>query len=282
MPSRGAAGSHGHSARSHQDLPLVQALFLGAVQGPTEVLPISSSGHITVVPWLLGWQYARLDPALRKAFEVGLHAGGGLALAIVLGEEIEHLSMGPWPRTGALLALALAPSVVLGYAFERPIEARLGTPRTVAWGLIAGGLALAGADRAPGSRRCREAGASDALWLGLAQGCALFPGVSRGGATLAAARLRGFARSDAYRLSRQMALPVIAGAAALKALRLRAHGLPTAMRAPFLGGAASSFVSTLACRPLVRRDDGGRPLAPFAAYRIGLGTAVLLRLRRTR
>jgi undecaprenyl pyrophosphate phosphatase UppP len=79
-----------------------------------------------------------------------------------------------------------------------------------------------------------------------------------------------------------MALPVIAGAAALKALRLRAHGLPTAMRAPFLGGAASSFVSTLACRPLVRRDDGGRPLAPFAAYRIGLGTAVLLRLRRTR
>jgi undecaprenyl-diphosphatase len=234
------------------------------------------------VPWFLGWQYPRLDPAVRKAFEVGLHAGGALALAIVLGEEIEHLSAGAWPRTGALLAIGLAPSVVLGYAFERPIEARLGTPRAVAWGLIAGGLALACADRAPRSRRCPQVGVRDAWWLGLAQGCALFPGISRGGATLAAARFRGFARSDAHRLSRQMALPVIAGAAALKALRLRAHGLPARMRAPFLAGAVSSFASTLASRPLVGRSGREWPLAPFAAYRIGLGAAVLFRLRRTR
>jgi undecaprenyl-diphosphatase len=282
LPSRDAAGSQDKSAHSHQDLPLLHALALGAVQGPTEVLPISSSGHIAVLPWFLGWQYPLLDPPLRKSFEVGLHGGGGLALAIVLREEIEQLLEGPWPRTGALLALALAPSVLLGYRLERPIEARLGTPRTVAWGLIAGGLALGWADRAPGRRGWREACARDALWLGLAQACALFPGISRGGATLAAARFRGFARSDAHHLSRQMALPVIAGAGALKARRLRADGLPAGLRAPFLVGVVSSFASTLASRPLLRRGDGERPLAPFAAYRIGLAAAVLLRLRRTR
>jgi undecaprenyl-diphosphatase len=178
-----------------------------------------------------------------------------------------------------MLALALAPSVLIGYSLERPIEARLSTPRAVAMGLIAGGLALAWADRSSKTRRWRELGARDALWLGIAQACALFPGVSRGGATLAAARFRCFARSDAHHLSRQMALPVIAGAAALKARRLRGEGLPAGMRAPFLVGALSSFASTLAAKPLLRLGDGDRPLVPFAVYRVGLGGAVLRSLR---
>lgn len=271
MPSRGAA-----PLRSQQ-LPLTQALALGALQGPTELLPVSSSGHTAVVPWLLGWSYTRLEPELRKAFEVALHAGAGLALAGAMREELEQLLRAP-----RLLVLSQAPAALAGYAFERPIEARLGTPAAVAAGLIAGGLAIDAADRRPQVRGHQDAGPRDALWLGIAQACALFPGVSRGGATLTAARALSFARADAQRLSRGVALPVILGAASLKAARLRAQKLPAQLRAPFLAGALASFASTLASRPLSHLGDGELALRPFAAYRIALGALVLLRLRSAR
>ncbi len=160
----------------------------------------------------MGWGWADADGDLRKAFEVMLHAGTAVALVIALPDELV-------PRTAqrcALLALSVAPAALLGYLFERPIERRLGTPGTVAVGLAAGGVALAVSDRAPETRNRDEANAWDALWLGLAQASALFPGVSRGGATLAAARVRGFKRAEAQALSRELALPVIAGAALLK------------------------------------------------------------------
>lgn len=254
-------------------LPLTQALALGALQGPTEVLPVSSSGHLALAPWLLGWDFERLEPGLRKTFEVALHGGSGAALALAsLGEAAEL-------RRGArLLVLALAPSVALGYAYEGAIEARLGTPASVARGLIAGGVAMALADRLSGTRRGSEADARDALWLGLAQACALHPGVSRGGATLTAARLRRFAPADAELLSRQMALPVIVGASALKAWRLRSRRPPAELRSAFLAGTVAAFASTLASGRLLRAR-GEVSLMPVATYRIALGAAVLLRVR---
>jgi undecaprenyl-diphosphatase len=247
-------------------------LLLGGIQGPAELLPISSSGHMTVLPWFLGWDYEHLDPQLRKAFEVTLHGASGLALALILREELSELLRAPCPA-----ALSQAPSAVAGYGLEHPIEARLGTPATVAAGLIAGGLALAWADRMPQARRGADAGPRDALLLGLAQACALFPGISRGGATLTAARLLRFRRADSHRLSREMALPVIAGAAALKAVRLRAYPLPAQMRMPFLAGALASFASTLAAGRVLA--PGERTLWLLAAYRIALGAAILVRLR---
>jgi undecaprenyl-diphosphatase len=270
LPSRAAVGQSPHA----HTLSLAQALALGALQGPTEFLPISSSGHMTVVPWLLGWSYTRLDPELRKAFEVALHAGAGLALAGGMRAELVPLLSAP-----RLLVLSQAPAALAGFALERPIEARLGTPATVAAGLIAGGLAIAAADCRPQPRRHQDAGPRDALWLGIAQACALFPGVSRGGATLTAARVLGFARADAQRLSRRMALPVILGAASLKAARLRARTPPAELRAPFLAGALASFASTLASRPLRHLGEGEQGLRPFAVYRIALGALVLQRLR---
>ena len=116
--------------------------------------------------------------------------------------------------------------MIVGFALERPIERFLGKPGTIAVGLIAGGAALALADREPQERGIRRGGPLDGLWLGVAQACALFPGVSRNGATLTAARLRRFSRVDAERLSRHVALPVIGGATALKCLRLWQRGLP--------------------------------------------------------
>jgi undecaprenyl-diphosphatase len=180
------------------------------------------------------------------------------------------------------MALSLLPPVIVGFALERPIERYLGKPGTIAVGLIAGGLALAWSDREPQDRGFEEAAARDGLWLGIAQACSLFPGVSRNGATLTAARLRRFRRVDAERLSRHVALPVIGGATALKCLRLCQRGLPEGSGPAFAVGVIASFASTLGSTPLIELVERDRPLLPFAAYRIALGSAALRRLRRTR
>ena len=273
-PDRGGVGP------GQQELGVGQAVLLGALHGPAELLPISSSGHVTVIPWLLGWEgYEQLDPELRKAFEVALHAGTAAALLITLRPEVEEAVRGMSPRTAMLIALSFAPPAVVGLTLERRIERHLGTPGTIAIGLVCGSVAMAVADRAPQIRSSREAGARDALWLGAAQACALIPGVSRNGATLAAARLRRFTREDANRLSRHVALPVIAGATVLKGVRLRARGLPAGTAVPFTAGAVASFVSTLGSTWLIRQVERDRSLLPYAAYRLALAALVTRRLR---
>lgn len=257
---------------------LTHALALGLLHGPAELLPVSSSAHIALVPWLLGWDYGELDPQLRKEFEVALHAGTAAALLIVVRAELGELIRNLSPRVLALAGAASAPAALAGYTLERPIERRLGTPGTIALGLVAGGLALAWADRTPGCRASSDADMVDALWLGLAQASALAPGVSRSGATLAAARHRGFTRDGAGRLSRHVAAPVIAGAALLKARRLRRRGVPPGAAAPLAVGLAASFGSTLAAARIISSVDRGRPLAPYAAYRMVLAAVVLRRL----
>jgi undecaprenyl-diphosphatase len=261
-------------------LTLGQALTLGALHGPAELLPISSSGHVSLIPWLLGWEYDRLDSELRKAFEVALHAGTAAALLITLRSEVDEAVRGMDARIATLVTLSFVPPAIVGYAFERPIERRLGTPPTVALGLICGSLVMAWADRSPQNRSSQDAGAADALWLGVAQACALIPGVSRNGATLAAARIRRFTREDANRLSRHVALPVIAGATLLKGTRLARRGLPPKARLPFAVGAAASFASTLGSTWLIHQVERDRSLLPYAAYRICLASIVLARLRR--
>jgi undecaprenyl-diphosphatase len=241
--------------------PELQAVALGALQGFTELLPVSSSAHVAAVPWLLGW------PAQDKAFQVMLHAGAAAALAPELLRAL------PDART---LALSLAPPVIAGYVLERPIEERLRGPEALAAGLLAGALALAAADRGPG-RRHSPAGVGDALALGAAQAAALAPGVSRTGATLAAARARGFSRPAASALSFGVAGPVLAGATALKAWRTR--GAPG--REAAIGGAAAFAATRAALRVLgVQRRA---PRWPWAAERALLAGAILaVRYRRGR
>lgn len=256
------------------------ATALGLLHGPAELLPISSSAHISLLPWLFGSGYGSLDDEVRKGFEVALHAGTAAALMVALraelGETVSALDRG---RAAFLAASALPPALV-GYLLERPIERRLGTPGTIALGLAGGGAALALADRRPQRRTRDEADMVDGAWLGVAQASALFPGVSRSGATLTAARWRGFRRPDAGRLSREVALPVIAGASGLKALRLYRRGLPEGAAAPLALGAVAAFASTLGCRRLIGLVESERPLAPFAVYRVGLAATVGARLWR--
>jgi undecaprenyl-diphosphatase len=257
-------------------LPLRHALVLGALHGPAELLPISSSAHTTLVPWLLGWPYVDLDPELRKAFEVALHAGTAVALLIGLRDEVLAALHGFDARRGVLVLGSFVPPAIVGYTMERPIERRLGTPPTIAVGLLAGAAALAAADaRAPQRRRREEATGADALALGVAQACALMPGVSRNGATLTAARLRAFGRRDASALSRHVALPVIVGATVLKGVRLTRRGLPSSVAGAFAVGTGASFASTLASVRIIRAVERDRAFTIYAVYRAALAVVVL-------
>jgi len=264
------------------ELRTAHAAALGALHGPAELLPISSSGHVTLVPWLLGWSYEELDPELRKAFEVVLHAGTAAALLIALRDEVSEAARDLDPRRLAHVALTFAPPALLGFGLERPIEKHLGTPGTIAGGLLAGSSLMAWADRHPQHRTRDEVVALDSLLLGLAQAAALVPGISRNGATLAAARARGFTREDANVLSRHAALPIILGACALKGTRLARRGLPTGTAPPFAAGAGAAFASTLGSTWLIRQVERDRSLLPYAIYRTGLAAVVGLRIRSLR
>ncbi len=267
-------------------LVLRDAVALGLLHGGAELLPISSSGHTTLIPWLAGWPYAELDGPVRKSFEVALHAGTGLALAIDMRGELHGALAGVDRRRASVLALSLLPAAAAGLSLRGAIERRLGGPRSIALGLGAGALAMALADiraaRAPGgARACSEARAADGLALGLAQAGALMPGVSRSGATLTAARARGFTPAASQQLSWDVGLPVILGAAALESGRLLRGGLAPHARVPFAGGAAAAFLSTLVLARALRRR-APRSLLPYALYRCVLAAVVLARLRRER
>ena len=136
------------------------------------------------------------------------------------------------------------------------------------------------ADLRPQERGRGEAGAIDGLALGVAQAAALIPGVSRNGATLAAARARRFTREQANLLSRTVALPVIVGATVLKGVRLRRRGVPAGFRASLATGTAASFASTLASQGLIRLVERDRALWPYAAYRVALAAVVAARMAR--
>lgn len=259
-------------------LRLGQALALGLLHGPAELLPISSSGHLTVVPWLLGWDYQRAEPELRKSFEVALHAGTAAALIITLRDEVADALRGATPRLFGLIALSFLPAATAGYLLERPIERRLGKPGLVATGMTLGSVAMLAADRSPAVRSRDEATAADALWLGAAQAFALIPGVSRNGATLAAARRRGFRLSEANALSRHVALPIIATATGRRLWTGVRATLSRRDRASLLAGTAAAFMSTLGSTWIIGRVEREHSLAPYALYRLTLAALVAGRL----
>jgi undecaprenyl-diphosphatase len=269
---------------AEQSSPLRHAVALGVLHGPAELLPISSSAHTTLLPWLLDWPYARLDGHQRKAFEVALHAGAGAALALHLRRELVGELAGLDAQRLVVIALALAPPALAGYVLERPIAQRLGGPRSIAAGLAAGAVAMVLADGRGGEdtnerpRTQEHARALDGLALGLAQAAALIPGVSRNGATLTAARARGFSRGAAQALSWHAGLGVIAGASVLEGTRTRHDGATREERLAQLTGAVSAFASTLAVARLLRRQlRDGQPLWPYALYRAVLAALVISR-----
>ena len=133
-------------------LPLRHAVALGLLQGPTELLPVSSSAHTALLPWLAGWRYAELDARARKSFEVALHAGAGIALALEMRGELRRDAKALDRRRLAALALAVAPAALAGATLRRAIERRLGGPRSIAAGCSRGRSRWRSPTRAPPAR----------------------------------------------------------------------------------------------------------------------------------
>jgi undecaprenyl-diphosphatase len=269
-------------------VPLYQAIVLGIVQGLSEFLPISSSGHLIVTRWLFGWDPPG-DESVEKAFDVALHFGTLVAVIAYFRHDLwtyvrEGLRL-LWNRERPvstdgriawLLVVATVPAALVGAVFEDWIDEELGTPTIIAISFIVFGLLLWWADRQTGRRRVDEFRLRDALIVGTAQTLALNPGTSRSGITITAARQIGFDRDAAARVSFLLSVPVIFGAVVLKVGGLIADGVPEGMTGPLIIGVISSAVSgwiavwgTLAW---VRRQS----FTPFVIYRVALGVAILV------
>ena len=269
-------------------VPIIHAIVLGLVQGLAEFLPISSSGHLLLVPWLFGWNDFD-NTSIEKAFDVALHLG---TLVAVVGYFRRDLVV--YVREGALLVvrrekptsaegrlawllvLSSIPAAIAGAVGEKYIDDKLGTPVLIACSLIVFGVLLAWADRRAGQRQLAGYTRGDALKVGTAQVLALNPGTSRSGITMTAARLLGFSRDAAARASFLMAIPVTAGAVAFKMLKLARDGIPDGLGAPMIVGIVTSGVSGWLAVWGTLRLIRTRSFMPFVIYRVALGALVLL------
>ncbi len=271
-------------------MPILHAIVLGLVQGLSEFLPISSSGHLLLVPWLFGWDdFAGADgESVKKTFDVALHLGTFVAvLGYFRHEVVTYVREGtklvfsrqkPTTVEGRLawfFVLATLPAAAIGALFEDVIDGMLGTPLIIAISLVVFGVLLGWADRIAGRRELDQFGAPDALKVGLAQALALNPGTSRSGITITAARAIGFDRDSAARISFVMSLPVIAGAVAVKSLGLFTGEVDSDLYVPMAVGIVTSGVSGLLAVWGTLRLIRTRSFMPFVVYRIAAGLFVL-------
>ena len=261
-------------------MTVFQAFVLGIIQGLSEFLPISSSAHLALAPWILHWR----DPGL--AFDVALHFGTLVAVLWYFRAEWVALLLAARDivvrrrvetereRRVLFLILATIPGAIAGLAFEKQAESTFRDPRLVAVALIVMGVLLWAIDRfARRDRGLARMRWSDALLIGIAQMFAIIPGVSRSGSTITAGRALTFEREDAAVFSFLMSMPIIAAAAVLKVPQaLREQGLSAPIIVGVLASALSGWLAIAVLLRVVSRHSYG----VFAAYRIILGLAVLI------
>ena len=261
-------------------MTVFQALVLGIIQGLSEFLPISSSAHLALAPWIFHWN----DPGL--AFDVALHFGTLVAvlwyfraewIALLLAARdvvVRRRIETERERRVLFLILATIPGAIAGLALEKQAESTFRDPRLVATALIVMGILLWVVDRfARRDRALAQMRWSDALLIGIAQMFAIIPGVSRSGSTITAGRGLAFAREDAAVFSFLMSMPIIAAAAVLKVPQaLREQGLSAPIIVGVLASALSGWLAIAILLRVVTRHSYG----VFAAYRIILGAAVLI------
>lgn len=269
-------------------MPIWQALILGIVQGATEFLPVSSSGHLQVIPWMFGWTDLESQPDLERAFDVALHLGTFAGAAAYFRTDIGRLAKAGLEavgkrrvetedeRTAVLLALASIPAAGLGATLDAMLEGDFIGEGVVGVLLIVFGVLLWLSDRSSSDRPASSWRARDALVMGTAQAMALFPGVSRSGATITSARFLGLSRDAATRLSFLMALPVTAGAIAYEGVKLfRAGGIPPGFGGAFGVGIGAAAVTGFGAVWGLLRFVRTRSFAPFVVYRIVAGGVVI-------
>jgi len=259
---------------------MLQALILGIIQGLTEFLPVSSSGHLVIVPWLLGWS----QPSVM--FDAVLHLGTVVAILAVFWRDIIRI-IGGWfssifkrgplsteGRLAWLLILSAVPAAILGFLLNNLFESLFGTPPLVAVLLLVTALILWLSEKISKRERTLESLTwLDALLMGVAQGLAIAPCISRSGATLATGLVRGLKREDAARFSFLMAIPVIIGAAGFKLLHATVtSGELSLLLIGFLAALVSGFLVIRAFLKFIRSHS----LVPFAVYCVLIGIVTLV------
>jgi undecaprenyl-diphosphatase len=266
---------------------LFQALLLGILQGATEFLPVSSSGHLVLVPWLLGW------PASSLTFDAVVHWGTAVAViayfwrdwVALVGAAIKSAtrqidkSANPTSEAGRvwLILLGTVPAALIGYLLEDFFEEMFARPIAAAGFLLVTAALLAASERL--GRRQRDLDTLnwlDTLLVGLAQALAIFPGISRSGSTIAAGLARGLRRESAARFSFLLATPIILGAGLFKVADLAQAGGLTAQAPMLVVGFASAGVVGFGCIHFLLRYLQRRPLYPFAIYCAAGGIVCLL------
>jgi undecaprenyl-diphosphatase len=265
----------------------IEALVLGFIQGATEFLPVSSSGHLVLVPWLLRWQPAGQS---NLAFDTVLHLGTLVAVIVYFWRDLLRIVLAvvdgirhkkpletPEARLGWFIVVGSIPAAIVGFLLEDWFEELFGSPAAAAIALMVTALILSIAERISRRRRILSTMTwSDAVWIGLAQAVAIFPGISRSGATISAGLGRGLERSDATRYSFMLGVPAVAGAGGWQLLKLLTSEAgavsPFALLIGFLAAAVVGFVAIHALLLFVRR----RPLYLFSIYCLLLGAVSLV------
>lgn len=258
-----------------------QALGLGLVQGATELLPISSSAHLILVPWLADWEYLEENDDFNQTFDVALHLGTLVAVVAYFWSELVALTLAwfrsvrrrritaPDERVAWFIVVATVPAAVVGAIGSEAIPDHLGHPWQIAILLAVFGVLLWVADRRPVRRDTSSLGLREAVIVGLAQSLALAPGVSRSGITITAGRFLGLNRDDAARLAFLLLVPITFGAVLWQGLTDVVLGdVPPGSEGPFavgmLAAAASGAIAIVSLLSYVRRHD----YSVFVIYRL--------------
>jgi undecaprenyl-diphosphatase len=266
-----------------------QALALGLVQGLTELLPISSSGHLILVPWVADWRYLQADDDFNQTFDVALHLGTLVAVAVYFRRDIALLVTAgvrslrrrraeePSARVAWYIVVATIPAAIAGALGDEFIVERLGEPWQIAILLAVFAVVLWIADRSRAERRIGDLTLRDAVTIGLAQALALAPGVSRSGVTISAGRFLRLDRDSAARFSFLLLVPATLGAVVWKGVTdVLLADLPPGSTGPFVVGTIAAAVSGLfaiwALLGYVRR----RTYTVFVVYRLIAAAVVLL------
>ncbi|MDE0268804.1 MAG: undecaprenyl-diphosphate phosphatase [Acidimicrobiaceae bacterium] len=268
-------------------MPFLHAIVLGAVQGLTEFLPISSSGHLHLTRWLFGWEELTTSSAV--SFDVAVHVGTLVGAIGYLWHDVKRYTEAVFlwvigrqrvrnedSITGIALAISTVPAAIVGLLLGDLIVRSI-QPLTIALALIVFGVLLGWADRYANKavRVVEDLGFKSALLLGSAQVLALHPGVSRSGITITAARLQGFKREEAVKIAFLMGIPVIAGAGFYKLIEL---DVSTLLWPAMIWGAATAAVTGWLAAWLTMRVASRMNFKPFVLYRIVVGLGILVGL----
>jgi len=265
----------------------LEALLLGIVQGLTEFLPISSSGHLILVPWAQDYTFLRDNDDFNKTFDVALHIGTLAGVIFYFRKDLWAMTKGffrtlrpegrsdPDGKLAWIVIVATIPAVIVGFLGEDLIDDNLGEPWMIAIQLIFFGLLLGIADRLPQSRETGSIKMRDGVIVGLAQALALAPGTSRSGVTITAARFLGLSRDAAARFSFLLLVPATGGAVVFKGAQAVRDGLPPDVAGPMVVGIIASGISGYFAIAGLIAFVRTRSYDVFVIYRVVIGLVIL-------